>query len=355
MAASSMFSVAVLPGDGIGDEITAGPLRILQLLEKEGIARPVGPLPVGARAHVELGQRLPDSTRDACDAADAILLGAVGEHPGISMEDFPRPELALIELRNRYDLRVSVREVLLPGGLISVVVRNLRGGNYGGDDQRTESDGTLAATDTLILTPARIEELALIACEQARLHPGRRFVSVDKANLLATGRLWRLVAKRVIVAQGLEAEHLHVDRAAYEFASLTCDIPAVVLTEGLFGDILSDLLTGVAGSPALCGSASIRPGAPDGKGPVGLFEPAHGSAPRRAGKDQANPTGTFLALAMLLEVFPSGRDAAGRVRRALDVVRANGPLTYDLASAGDIVASSSEFTDRVLDAFVAGA
>jgi isocitrate/isopropylmalate dehydrogenase len=348
-----MLTVAVLPGDGIGDEIMSGPLRILELLEAEGIARPVGPLPIGARAHVTLGERLPAATRAACDAADAILLGAVGEHPGISMEEFPRPELALIELRDRYDLRVSIREVLLPDGRISVVVRNLRGGNYGGADLRTESDGTVPATDTLVLTTERIEELALIACEQARLHPGRRFISVDKANLLATGRLWRMVARRVIAAQGLEAEHLHVDRAAYELASPGCDIPAVILTEGLFGDILSDLLTGVAGSPALCGSASVRPGAPDGLGPVGLFEPAHGSAPRRAGRDQANPTGTFLALAMLLESFPTGRAAAERVRRALDTARADGPLTYDLAVPDGPVASASAFSARVVAAYAA--
>ena len=352
-----MLSIAVLPGDGIGDEIMAGPLRLLELLEREGIARAVGPLPVGARAHRDLGERLPAETRDACDAADAILLGAVGEHPGISLDEFPRPELALIELRNRYDLRVSIREVLLPDGGISVVVRNLLGGNYGDASSRTESDGSHAAVDVLELTPERIEELAHIACGYARAHPGRRLVSVDKANLLATSRLWRIVAKRVTAEEGLDFEHLHVDRAAFELASPSVEIPGVILTEGLFGDILSDLLTGVAGSSALCSSASVRPGAPDGNGPAGLFEPAHGSAPRRAGKDQANPTGTFLSLAMLLEWFPQpdAQVAAQRVRAAVDAARSTGPLTYDLARPGEPVASASDFSARVVDAFAAGA
>lgn len=346
-----MLTVAVLPGDGIGDEIMAGSLRLLELLEQEGIARAVGPLPVGARAHRDLGERLPDVTRDACDAADAILLGAVGEHPGIPLDEFPRPELALIELRDRYDLRVSIREVMLPGGEVSVVVRNLLGGNYGGAGSRTESDGSVAAVDVLELTPERIEELARIACGYARAHPGRRLASVDKANLLATSRLWRMVAKRITTEEGLDFEHLHVDRAAYELASPSVEIPGVILTEGLFGDILSDLLTGVAGSSALCSSASVRPGAPDGDGPAGLFEPAHGSAPRRAGRDQANPTGTFLSLAMLLEWFPATRAAGTRVRVAVDAARTDGPLTYDLARPGEPVASTSAFSERVVAAF----
>lgn len=347
-----MIGIALLPGDGIGEEILAGPQRILKELEARAIARGIGPLPIGARAHSDLGQRLPDATRDACDAADAILLGAVGEHPGISMEQYPRPELALVELRQRYDLRVSVREVLFDDGHISVVIRNLLEGAYVSDDQRTEGDDSTPAVDQIVLRTKRIEELAAITCDYARKLPEGRRLSVDKANLLATSRLWRRVVTRVAADQGIAFDHIHVDRAAYELVR-PGPPPVLVLTEGLFGDILSDLLTGRAGSPALCSSASVRPGAPDGQGPVGLFEPAHGSAPRRAGRDQANPIGAFLSLAMLLSWFPSTEADARVLREAIRQAQAGGPPTYDLAAPGAPVASTSEFSDRVVEAFVA--
>ncbi|MEN2741160.1 Ldh family oxidoreductase [Microbacterium sp. X-17] len=338
-----MLRIAWLPGDGVGREVTAGPARILEHLAGEGLVEVTGPWPVGATALVHEGELLPVATRAACDAADAILLGAVGDDPRLELPEGTRPELALIELRRRYDLRVSVRNVWLGDSEI-VVVRNLLGGAYGTAEDREEGD---AASDRFRLTAGQIAELAGLACDHAEALGGL-LVSVDKANLLATSRLWRRVVGQVCAERGVEVTHLYVDRAAYEFASRDA-FPDVVLAEGLFGDILSDLLSGRAGSPALCGSASINPGGPTAVRCRGLYEPAHGSAPRRAGRNQVSPLGGFLGLVSLLRSRPETAPWAERVRNALTEVSESGPWTRDLAPAGQPVSGTSEVTDRVVE------
>jgi LDH2 family malate/lactate/ureidoglycolate dehydrogenase/isocitrate/isopropylmalate dehydrogenase len=345
-----VIRVALLPGDGVGAEVLDGPTRLLHRLADRGLVEATGPWPVGARAAAATGDVLPAETLTACDAADAILLGAVGEDPRVPAEACPRPEVALHRLRERYDLRVSVRDVPFPDGRELTVVRNLIGGSYGGaDDRLFRPDGSEAA-DVLRLTRERVAEVVHLACDELERRGGGRLVSVDKANLYATGRLWRQVATEVTRERGIAVEHRYVDRAAFELGS-GAPVPDVLVTEGLLGDVLSDLAAGRAGSPALCGSASVHPGEPARGRCVGLFEPAHGSAPRRALRDQVDPLGGFLALGALLRHFPATRELGRRVRAAVDTVLRSGPWTYDLAPDGTPPASTTAVADAVLAAF----
>jgi LDH2 family malate/lactate/ureidoglycolate dehydrogenase/isocitrate/isopropylmalate dehydrogenase len=349
-----VIRVALLPGDGVGAEVLDGPTRLLHRLAADGAVEVTGPWPVGARAAAATGDVLPEETLAACDAADALLLGAVGEDPRVPAEVCPRPEVALHRLRERYDLRVSVRGIPFPDGRELTVVRNLAGGSYGGaDDRLFRPDGSEAA-DVLRLTRERVAEVVHLACDELERRGGGRLVSVDKANLYATGRLWRQVATEVTRERGVAVEHRYVDRAAYELGA-GAEVPDVLVTEGLLGDVLSDLAAGRAGSPALCGSASVHPGEPVRGRCVGLFEPAHGSAPRRALRDQADPLGGFLALAALLRHFPATRELGERVRAAVDTVLRSGPWTYDLVPEGTPPASTTAVADAVLAAFDAGA
>jgi isocitrate/isopropylmalate dehydrogenase len=344
-----MIRVALLPGDGVGQEVLDGPAAILRALADRDIVEVTGPWPVGASAFAATGEGLPATTLRACEEADAILLGAVGEHPGVPLAGH-RPELALIGLREHFDLRVSVRQVWRGRRTPLTFVRNLLGGAYG--KGRVESDGTTAASDVLELHPDRIRELAEIALGYVAVSKAR-LLSVDKANLLATSRLWRRVVTQVASEHDVPVRHVYVDRMAYE---LGCAEPpeAVVLSEGLFGDILSDLASGRAGSIALCGSASVRPATPGDESPrcVGLFEPVHGSAPLRAGQNRVNPCGGYLALAMLFEWFEETDKWAVHVREAVAEALAHGPLTYDMAPEGAPVASTSELSDRINAAFL---
>jgi isocitrate/isopropylmalate dehydrogenase len=343
-----MITVALLPGDGVGTEVLAGPAELLAELHRREHLRLTGPWPVGASAFAASGAGLPEQTLRACDEADAILLGAVGEHPGVPLSAF-RPELALIGLREHFDLRISVRQVWRGPNAPLTFVRNLLGGAYG--NARTESDGSTPAADTIELTPARIRELAEIALGYVR-GSGADLISVDKANLLATSRLWRRLVTEAADASGVPVRHVYVDRMAYE---LGCMSPpeAVVLTEGLFGDILSDLSAGRAGSIALCGSASVRPRAEgDARRCIGLFEPVHGSAPLRAGQNKVNPVGGYLALAMLLEWFDETEKFAPAVRQAVADALAGPSLTYDMAAPGAPVATTDELSARINAAFL---
>ncbi len=241
-----------------------------------------GPGGYGTSGWAESGSTLPESTVDACRDADVVLSGAVGTHPGISSEQCPNPEAALIKLRHIFDLRISVRTVRVPGDTDVIIVRNITGGAYAGPDQRLESDGTCDAEDRIVLNPRRGQEVFDIGVKHARAHPDRRIISVDKASVYATSRLWRRTSVSTSAATGLRIDNVNVDRAAYELVKYE-KLPAVVITEGLFGDILSDIVCARAGSPALCGSATINPDRHFGNGITALFEPAHGllTAPHR--------------------------------------------------------------------------
>jgi len=348
-------TIALLPGDGIGSEILDGPVAWLRQLERDGApVRLTGPWPYGSTGWRETGSTLPAETIAACREADVILSGSVGAHPGISPADCPNPEAALIRLRHLFDLRVSVRTVLVPGADDVIIVRNITGGAYAGPDQRVESDGLQPAVDRVVLEPARVREIFEIAAEHARAHPGRRAISVDKASVFATSRLWRRVAAEASAASGVTFTSVNVDRAAYELVRHE-ELPGVIVTEGIFGDILSDIVCARAGSPALCGSATINPDHPLGSGVSALFEPAHGTSPHRTGTRRSNPVGAWLALADLFAWCPdlAALGLAGRIRRAIEVAFMTSPPTYDLAAPGAATADMDEFNQHVLASFAA--
>ena len=313
-----MIRVAVLPGDGIGPEVLEGPVAVLRSLAGAGLLQVTGPWPVGASAFAEAAQGLPEATLDACEAADAIFLGAVGEQPGVALEDY-RPELALIGLREHFDLRVSVRRVARRGLPPLTIVRNLLGGAYGDTTTRPRA-------------PAR-----------GRPRRGRAHRDADRgAGQIACDELERAVWRRLGVGgqgqplrdqsavaprgrpgrreRGIRVRHVYVDRSAFELAHGD-DVGDVLLTEGIFGDILSDVAAGRAGSIALCSSASVRPGPPRRGRCQWLFEPVHGSAPRHAGAGRANPSGAYLALADAPRVVRRRR----RPSAGPSVARSNAP------------------------------
>jgi 3-isopropylmalate dehydrogenase len=345
-------TIALLPGDGIGSEIIDGPVAYLRHLAREGLpVRLTGPWPYGTTGWLRTGSTLPPETIEACRQADVVLSGAVGTHPGVIPGDCPNPEAALIALRHEFDLRISVRTIRVPGDQDVVIVRNITGGAYGGPDQRTESDGIQPAEDRIVLEPARVREVIRIAAGYARERPARRAISVDKASVYATSRLWRRTAGSPAATEGVTFESVNVDRAAYELVRHP-ELPGVIVTEGLFGDILSDIVCARAGSPALCSSATVNPDRVFGKGITALFEPAHGSSPHRTGTRRSNPTGAWLALADLLAWCPdlAGAGLHARVRRALDTVIQEQPPTYDLARPGQATIDLDEFNELVLGA-----
>ena len=346
--------IAVLPGDGVGAEVLAGPIELLKAVAAAGRIELTGPWPVGASAFGELGTGLPEPTLAACDDSDAMFFGAAGEHPGVSLDDY-RPEYSIIGLRRRYDLRVSIRSIVRIDSVASdgsaarplIVLRNILGGAYGSASTRTESDGSNPARDEFVLTPEQIAELAGMACDMVEQGLASSIVSADKANLMATSRLWRATTQRVADARGVPLRHTYVDRMAFELAREDVTADTVVLTEGIFGDMLSDLAAGRAGSIALCGSASVNPGPPVKGRCVGLFEPVHGSAPRHYGQGRVNPAGAYLALAALLDWFAETAELGPAITAALAEALQTGPLPYDLAPAGTDPASTDAIAAAV--------
>ena len=338
-----MIRLAVLPGDGVGPEVMGGPTELLRKLASQKRLELTGPWPIGASSYASKGEGLPDETLRACEEADAIFLGAVGEYPGFSAEHY-RTEESLLRLRVHFDFSISVRQVWRDDDPPLTIVRNLLDGAYGGADIRQESDGEQPASDLFRLTPQHIEAIVNVAMRYIDDKCG--LWSVDKANLLATSRLWRKVVKRVASRQGLDCRHVYIDRCAYELVRY--DLPdAVIVTEGLFGDILSDLAAGRAGSIAFCSSASIHPGKPAQGRSVGLFEPIHGSAPRMVGTNTANPTGAYLALIAALEWFPDTVDLARTLRGALAEALSGEPKTKDVAKEGEPFVTTKSFAERV--------
>ena len=322
-----------------------GPGALLDATRGQVPVEVTGIFPVGSTAFAECGELLPRPTLAACEDADAILLGAVGDHPGVDLGG-RRSEAALLDLRAHFDLRISIRQVWRGDGEPLAFVRNLLGGAYGPRDTHTESDGISPASDVIVLEPGRIKEVANIACDLAAGHPGTALISADKANLWATGRLWRTIAAEVATRRGVPIQHRLIDRCAFELAQRA--LPnAIIMTEGIFGDILSDLAAGRAGSIALCSSASVHPGAPARGRCVGLFEPVHGSAPHLVGSHRANPVGAYLALAALAEWFEETALFARAVRLAVDSALRDGPWTRDLAPVLGEEATTEEVAARI--------
>ena len=325
--------VAVLAGDGIGPEVTEAALAVL---DKAAPGLAYVEAPIGGRAIQTHGDPLPPHTLDLCSQADAILLGAVGD-PAFSDPDAPvRPEEGLLRLRNHFNLFANLRPVRSWSALLNRVplraeiakdvdmlfVRELTGGIYFGE--RSEQDQGSQAYDTMSYTVSEVTRVAELAFRTAR---GRRskVSSIDKANVLASGRLWRRAVNQVSGRYpDVELEHLLVDATAMHLITRPSEFD-VVLTSNLFGDILSDEASVIAGSLGMLPSASV------GAGSFGLYEPVHGSAPDLVGRDLANPCGAILSSAMMLRLSFGMSDAADRVEAAVESVLNDGAATADLA------------------------
>ena len=341
--------IVVLPGDGIGPEIVGAARLLLEALgEFDFDERLVGGISID-----EHGVALTDEVLDACRAADAVLLGAVGGPKWDTTDpDAPRPEQGLLGLRKGMGLYANLRPVRPSPALVGasplreeriagtdlLVVRELTGGIYFGDSGR---DGDVAH-DTCEYSVEEIDRIARTAFEAARRRAdgsGRKpkVTSVDKANVLETSRLWREVVGNLAGDYAdVELEHLLVDNAAMQLVSRPADFD-VVLAENLFGDILSDEAAMLTGSLGMLPSASLG-----AEGQPGLFEPVHGSAPDIAGKGIANPLATFLSGAMMLRHGFGRGDDAERIETAVDAVLERGLRTADLASGTIVEPPTSE-------------
>jgi 3-isopropylmalate dehydrogenase len=348
-------TILLLPGDGIGPEVVAGAATVLRAVAKKfGHTFELPEAIIGAAALRRDLPPLPEPTLATARSADAILLGAVGDPAFDKGPSSGRPEAALLGIRKALGLYANLRparvwpsletagplkpEVL--SGTDMLVVRELTGGLYYGEPRGTEPDGS-AAYNTMRYTRHEIERIAARAFEAARLRR-HRVTSVDKANVLETSRLWRSVVTVVAAAYpDVALDHMLVDSCAMRIALAPSSFD-VIVTENMFGDILSDEAGAIVGSLGLLPSASLGSG-------TGLYEPVHGSAPDIAGKNIANPIGATASAAMLLRHSLGLEDEARAIETAIEKVLVGGVRTADLAAGGPSVGT------REMAAAIAGA
>ncbi len=329
-------TIAILPGDGVGPEVTAAAVTVLRaVIAREGRSLDWRFYDFGGAAIDAQGDPFPDATRAACLEADAVLLGAIG---GPQWDQAPkRPEAGLLALRSAMGVFANLRPVTLwPGGeamsplrdtiargIDMLIVRELTGGLYFGE----KVEGTSTASDLCTYTRDEVERVAHKAFQAARLRRGR-VTSVDKANVIATSRLWRAVVSDIHARDYSDVvlEHVLVDAMAMKLIQQPSAFD-VILTENLFGDILSDEASVLTGSIGLAPSASL------GEGHRGLYEPIHGSAPDIAGTGKANPIGAILSAAMMLQFSFGAASAAAAIEQAVRDVLAAGRGTPDIGGS----------------------
>ena len=320
-------TIAVIKGDGIGPEIVGETVKILDTVaEKFGHTFTYVDAPMGGNAIDAFGVPLPDSSLETCLKADSVLLGAVG---GPKWDDQPsanRPERGLLKLRGAMKLYTNIRPArmfselsdacplradIAARGIDFVVVRELIGGVYFGEHRTEEADGEQKATDIMAYSEHEIRRVAHVAFQMAQKRR-KRVTSIDKANVLDTSRLWRKTVTEVAKEYpDVELLHMYVDNAAMQIVRDPSQFD-VIVTENLFGDILSDEASQITGSIGMIPSSSM------GEGSRGLYEPIHGSAPDIAGQDKANPIGTVLAAAMMLRYSFDMAAEADAIERAVD-------------------------------------
>jgi 3-isopropylmalate dehydrogenase len=354
-----LLNITILPGDGIGPDVTEQAVRVLQSVAKTfGHDLNLTYKLIGGAAVQSSNDKdkdpLPNDTLQACLSSGAVLLGAVG---GPAFDRLPatlRPETGLLRLRRELGAFANLRPAVCFPGLEScsplraevvqgadiLIVRELLGGIYFGEPRSTQGAiGERCATDTMRYREPEIERIAHVAFELARSRR-HQVTSVDKANVLDCSRLWREVVARVAAQYpDIELRHMYVDSAAMALVSRPTSFD-VLLTENMFGDILSDQAGAIVGSIGMLGSASLG-------GPVGLYEPVHGSAPDIAGKGIANPLGAILSAAMMLRHSFKLTVEAACIEQAVQSVLAAGYRSADLASPGHAVLSTAEMGAKV--------
>lgn len=350
------LKIALLPGDGIGPEVTDQAVRILKdVADHSGKPLSFSSHLIGGAAIDAEGAALPERTLEACLGANAVLLGAVG-HPRFDGRlPSERPEAALLALRRALggfaNLRPAVcyaplarRTAFQPErvkGANLLIIRELLGGLYYGEPRGFEASGN-TAYNTLIYTRHEIERVARVAFTRAR-ERRKKVASIDKANVLETSRLWRGVVSDVAKEfPDIELEHVYVDTAAMRLAIAPASFD-VMLCDNLFGDILSDQAASVAGSLGLLPSATLG-------GHVDLYEPVHGSAPDIAGEGLANPIGAIASAAMLLRFSAGMEKEAADIDHAIEDALAHGARTHDLAAPGERVLPTRDMGQAIVDA-----
>ncbi len=352
------MKIAVLPGDGIGPEVTAEAVAVLETLGLPGLTLFTGD--VGGAAYHRHGHPLPEETLVMVRAADAILFGAVGDPSCDALERHLRPEQAILGLRKHLGLFANLRparvfaglEHLSPlradiaGGLDMLIVRELTGDVYfGAKGQRTNDAGEREGWDAMSYADSEVRRIAHVAF-RAAASSGLPLTSVDKANVLETSQLWRDVVVKVAGEYpGVTLDHMYVDNAAMQVVSHP-ERFGVVLTGNLFGDILSDLASAAVGSIGLLPSASLGERETD-HGTFGLYEPIHGSAPDIAGQGKANPMATILSAAMMLRHSFGLEAEAVRIETAVAATLADGILGGDLGGSHGTAAIGAAVRERL--------
>lgn len=350
------YRIAVVPGDGIGPEVVAQTLKVLDKVgEVYGHSFKYEKVLAGGCAIDATGGCLPQETIDVCKASDAVLLGAVGGWKWDTLPGNERPEMALLGLRKELGLFANLRPAMLfeeladacplkpeiiAGGLDIVVVRELTGGIYFGEKGTKDTAMGAAAYDVEQYSEGEVRRIAEVAFDMA-MKRGKKVTSVDKANVLESSRLWR----RVVAEVGenfpdVELNNMYVDNAAMQLVRNPKQFD-VIVTSNIFGDILSDEASMITGSIGMLPSASLA------TGNFGMYEPVHGSAPDIAGKDMANPMATILSAAMLLRyTFGLGKEADA-VESAVKKVLADGYRTHDIAAEGEEAIGTEKAGDLI--------
>jgi 3-isopropylmalate dehydrogenase len=353
------MKIAVLPGDGVGPEVVAEALKVLEALRRDGLKLEAESAPVGGAAYDAAGDPIPEATLALARKADAVLFGAVGGPRYDALPRERRPEQALLTLRKELDLFANLRpasvfpeladaSTLRPevvAGLDLLILRELTGDIYFGQPRgiRTSGDGVREGFDTMRYSEPEIRRIAH-AGFRAALKRRKKVCSVDKANVLETSQLWREVVSAVgREYAGVELSHMYVDNAAMQLLKNPKQFD-VIVTGNMFGDILSDEASMLTGSIGMLPSASL-----DEKG-KGLYEPIHGSAPDIAGKNIANPLATILSAAMMLRYSLEQEPAAARVEGAVRRVLSQGYRTADIFQPGNRSVGTREMGDAVVAA-----
>ncbi len=381
---SKTFKIAALAGDGIGPEVMRAAIQVLRAVEQKfSLSFAITEAPVGWAGIDAAGKALPDATLALCKASDAILFGSVGlpdRDPTIPKEE--RPErAALLRIRKEFGLFVNLRPVQLPKalahacplrperqgeGIDILVVRELTGGMYFGQPKKTEdffyeeAQADVGATvimkraqraiDTMVYTTPEIERIAHVACKAASLRR-KKVTSIDKANVLENGVLWREVVTKIgRQYPDVQLEHMFVDNAAMQLMLKPTQFD-VLLCENMFGDILSDEAAALAGSLGMLPSASL--GVTNGEQTFGFFEPAGGTAPDIAGKNLANPIAQILSTALMLRYSFGLNDAANAIEAAVGKAIAQGLRTGDIYTPAE--ASAKQVGTREMGDAIAAA
>lgn len=352
------MKIAVIPGDGIGPEVIKQALKVLDAVSnKYGVTFDREEVLMGGIAIDKTGVPLPEETITVCKNSDAVLLGAVGGEKWDTLPGHLRPEAGLLGIRKALGVFANLRpaivfpqlksasmlkEEALQDGLDVLIIRELIGGSYFGEKKRVQlEDGTYKAWDTQVYTTAEIARITHMGFQVARKR-AHKLTLVDKANVLESSRLWREVVIEISKQYpDVELNYMYVDNAAMQLIRKPSQFN-VILTENMFGDILSDEASMITGSLGMLPSASL------GAGNAGLYEPIHGSAPDIAGQDKANPLATIMSVAMMLRYSFNMTQAAEDIEKAINNVLDMGYRTLDIMSPGMTAVGCETMGDLVV-------